>query len=116
MSTGNALDLVLAYRTTNEVAARSLAAYLENAGIESQVVGEFLGGAYAGLSFGRMNEREVWVAEKDKDEATKLVAEWEREYEANSARPANTDWPRKILWVISLLLLLFFGVAWASAR
>ena len=74
-------DLFLALRTQNPVEAHALAAHLEAAGYEPRVVGDFLGGAFGGLSAGGMSTAEVWVAAKDRDGVEPLVAAWRADHE-----------------------------------
>jgi hypothetical protein len=72
-------DSILAYRATNGIEARSLAAHLANAGISARVLGETLQGAYAGIDVGGMNTPEVWVAAGDRELAETLISAWRRE-------------------------------------
>ena len=111
MSTTDALEIVLAYRTPSSLEARALANYLDDAGIASHVVGEFLEGVYAGLSFGRMDEKEVWVAAKDEAAAASLVAQWRSEN--GSQEPQASGHENRALhwaWILALLALLLIGL------
>ena len=96
MSTADPLDIVLVYRTVSSVEAHSLADWLDGAGVESQIVGDFLDGAYAGINFGRMGEKEVWVAAKDEATAASLIDDWRREHVS-----VDVESPRGLPWWLS---------------
>src|SRR5436853_5638065 len=89
MLTADPLDIVLAYRTSSSVEAHSLTARLAEADVEAQIVGEFLGGAYAGINFGRMGDKEVWVKTKDAAVAKTLIAQWEAEHTSRNVEPSR---------------------------
>jgi len=72
-------DSILAYRASNAIEARSLAAHLANAGINARVLGESLQGAYAGIDVGGLNTPEVWVAAGDRKLAEPLISAWRTE-------------------------------------
>lgn len=111
MSTADPQDVVLAFRTPNYVEANSLAIYLDDAGIKSKIVGEFLDGVYPGLSMGRMNDKEVWVAAKDATAVEQLVGEWRRDNHLNGDVTADgMSWPLRVMCIIALLTLLAIGL------
>jgi hypothetical protein len=111
MSTVDPNNIVLVYRTTNAVEAHTIANHLDDAAIESQVVGDFLDGAYAGLNLGRMGDKEVWVAAKDEDAAAAVVAEWRREHPLDQLEDSRSiPLVLKIMLVIALLWLLLIGI------
>lgn len=96
----------------NSVEVRSLAMHLEDAGIESRVLGDFLDGAYAGINIGGMTERELWVAAKDRPAAQAIIAQWVKDYRVDDA-PARGhryqfSWRQGAL-VALLLFLLMIG-------
>ena len=113
MSTVDPSSIVLAYRTANSVEAHALANHLADAGIETQIVGDFLDGAYAGLNLGRMGEKELWVAAKDQAAAAAVVAEWRREH-ASGSLDGSSVMPLvfKVMFVLALLWLLFVGLGY----
>lgn len=111
MSTVDPNNIVLVYRTPNSVEARTLANHLDDADIESQIVGDFLEGAYAGLNLGRMDEKEVWVAAKDEAAANAVVAEWRQEHPSRNSEPsASMPLAHKVMLAVALLFLLLIGI------
>ncbi len=75
-------DAYLAYRAPSSVEARSLAAYLDEAGVDSHVLGEVLQGGYGGINVGSMNAVEVWVPGSQRQSAEPLVSAWRQEVAA----------------------------------
>jgi len=111
MSTVDPNNIVLVYRTPNSVEARTLANHLDDADIESQIVGDFLDGAYAGLNLGRMGEKELWVAAKDEAAAAAVVAEWRREHPLDKLDDSGAmPLALKVVLAVALLFLLLIGI------
>lgn len=111
MSTVDPNNIVLVYRTPNSVEARTLANHLDDADIESQIVGDFLDGAYAGLNLGRMGEKEVWVAAKDQAAAAAIIAGWKQQLSPNNldaSRGLSTA--HKVMLAVALLFLSLIGI------
>lgn len=103
-------ELVLVFRTTSSVEARSLAAHLEDADIEPRVVGDFLDGAYGGLNLGRMGEKEIWVAANDAATAEPLVEAWRREYHPKDtveSPPSSSLTLTRAAWFLAALGVFF---------
>jgi hypothetical protein len=78
-------EAYLAYRASSSVEARSLAAYLDEAGVEAHVLGEALQGGYGGINVGSMNAVEVWVSGPQRQIAESLVATWRQEVAATKS-------------------------------
>ena len=78
-------DAFLAYRASSSIEARSLTAYLDEAGVEAHVLGEALQGGYGGINVGSMNAVEVWVSGPQRQLAESLVATWRQEVAAATA-------------------------------
>ncbi len=78
-------DAFLAYRASSSIEARSLAAYLDEAGVEAHVLGEALQGGYGGIIVGSMNSVEVWVPGSQREATESLVATWRHEVAAATA-------------------------------
>ena len=55
MASTESKELALAYRTTDAVEARSLAAELADAGVETHIVGDYRDMAYTGITIGSMS-------------------------------------------------------------
>jgi hypothetical protein len=104
-------ELVLVYRTPNVVAVRSLAIVLEDAGIETRIVGDFRDGAYPGLAIGSMADKELWIAAADRADAETIVAEWRREHDPE---PEYAP-PRKLQYSMSAVLVAMTAAAFAAA-
>lgn len=84
-------DAYLAYRASSSVEARSLAAYLDEAGVEAHVLGEALQGGYGGINVGSMNAVEVWVSGPQRQLAESLVATWRKDVAAATAAENEKD-------------------------
>src|SRR5687767_6462910 len=112
---------ILAYRARDAIKARALAAHLANAGIEAQVLGEFLHGAYAGIHAGGMNIAEVWVAAEDRPAAEPIIEQWRQEQSAQStnagasADEGRTQRPAKLQFSMAALLWLMTAIAILAA-
>jgi hypothetical protein len=78
-------DAFLAYRASSSIEARSLAAYLDEGGVEAHVLGEALQGGYGGINVGSMNSVEVWVPGSQRESAESLVLTWRQEVAAATA-------------------------------
>jgi hypothetical protein len=78
-------DAFLAYRASSSIEARSLAAYLDEGGVEAHVLGEALQGGYGGINVGSMNSVEVWVPGSQREMAEPLVLTWRQEVAAATA-------------------------------
>jgi hypothetical protein len=78
-------ELLLVYRTANRVEAGALAARLEDADINAQIIGDFRDTAYPGLIAGSMADKEVWVARQDEAAAATIIDEWKREHHPKDA-------------------------------
>ncbi len=88
MSAHSNESLILAYRTADSVEARSLAAELEDADIETQIVGDFRD-AYSGMLVGSMADKEIWISDKHQSAAEKIVREWRRTYHPKDLEPVK---------------------------
>jgi hypothetical protein len=88
MSSRHDEGLILAYRTHDSVEARSLAAELEDADIETQIIGDFRD-AYSGLLVGSMADKEIWISEGDRLSAERIVADWRRTYHPQDLEPVK---------------------------
>lgn len=84
-------DAFLAYRASSSIEARSLAAYLDEAGVEAHVLGEALQGGYGGINVGSMNSVEVWVPGSQRPTAESLVATWRQEVAAATGAGDEDD-------------------------
>src|SRR5262245_54267584 len=82
-------ELVRVYRTPNVVAVRSLALVLEDAGIQSQIVGDFRDGAYAGLNIGSIADKELWIAASDEAAAAPIIARWRSDHDPDDPPPPH---------------------------
>ena len=104
---------VLAYRAKDAVEASALATYLEAEGIEPHVLGEYLQGAYAGVTAGGMNAPEVWICAGDFPRAKSLIAEWHERHAADAAADVTpTREPKfqystaSLLWLMTIVAVL----------
>jgi hypothetical protein len=78
-------NLVLAYRTPNSVEARSLAVLLDDAEIPVRIVGDFLDGAYPGVTIGGISDKELWIPQHSMAAAEPIIAQWRREHQPAEA-------------------------------
>lgn len=75
MAASDTDDVVTVYRTADSLNAHALAAQLVDEGIDARVVGDFLSGAYGGVT-GMMTQVEVWIPAAQGDQAAPLIARW----------------------------------------
>lgn len=104
MATTDKETLVLAYRTADSVEARSLAAELQGAEIETQIIGDFRDLAYPGLLIGSMPEKELWIFERDRPAAKQIVDQWQQTYHGASPVPLA---PSKFQYSMRAALVAF---------
>jgi hypothetical protein len=91
----NAAEAFRVYVASSSVEARSLAAYLEEGGVEAHVLGEALQGGYGGINVGSMNAVEVWAPGTQRQLAESLVAMWRQEVAAATAAENEEDEGRR---------------------
>jgi Putative prokaryotic signal transducing protein len=94
-------QLVLAYRTPSSAEARALALQLTDAGIEARVVGDFLGGGYAGV----VSDVEVWIPAADHAAASALVANWESQRAPFVERVSATGFRFSMFSVVAVVTI-----------
>jgi Putative prokaryotic signal transducing protein len=111
-------DLILAYHACDSVEARALAARFADAGIDAQVLGESLQGAYGGINAGNLNSVEVWIPSADRSEAESVIAEWRQIHfhpRSNRKEPSTVSPPVKLQYSTLVLLWVMTAVAILAA-
>ena len=109
MASTSSDQLVLAYRSTSSVEVRSLAAQLDEAAIETRIIGDFLDGA--GLDIGGMSVKELWVAQSDWPQVEPLILAWRQEHHPQdvAANPTPGGSLEIWGWLAVLCLALIAG-------
>jgi hypothetical protein len=102
-------EATVAYRAANSIEARSLAMLLDDAGIESHVVGESLYEAYPGIRLSPQSPIEVWIAPQDSEAARPIIEAWWKEHHVSAS--AWDDKPRRFQFSTRTILLLMTIVA-----
>jgi hypothetical protein len=109
-------ELLLVYRTANRVEAGALAARLEDAEIEAQIIGDFRDTAYPGLFVGTMADKEVWVAKRDEAAASTIVDQWKREHHPTDVAPPRGGRPFSLLrlFIVLMIAAVVIGIVTSS--
>lgn len=141
MATSDTDDVVTVYRTADSLNAHALAAQLVDEGIDARVVGDFLSGAYGGVT-GTMTQVEVWIPAAQRDQAAPLIARWSGEDEpvptgsktrfryslmtllgvatviafVGGARPIPESETKSLAVLIAINLMLWIGFIYAALR
>jgi len=84
--------IVEVFSAANVVEAHSVRARLEEAGIEAQIVGEFLGNAAGWLPASDTAPR-IWVRHADEARAREVIAEYLSEARQEAAEPEEAELP-----------------------
>lgn len=109
-------ELLLIYRTADRVEAGALAARLEDADIDAQIIGDFRDTAYPGLFVGNMADKEVWVGKRDLAAAAAVVDEWKREHHPKDATlpPGGPRFSWLAICIVIAVAALAIGILTSS--